>query len=455
MYQKNQYSSIYVRCLLKFTIFLMLLCVLIAPANAQDKSPINRELKFGTAYTDIGTFDGASFWVGYGASFSESYTPESESYGWVVHFAPEGMYVSLQKGKAIYSGVDVNAGFDFFYGVVHSPSGDSITKKYFSNMSGITFTVGDFSLSAAPMGPLSNLSVGISSGTTFYKNSSTKQIVRAIQYSTGFSTAYALVSIPFPFGVSLGTESSVTAGFYPIAAWDIWDNGEDPIDAIMKGLKEVASRDDDSFVNIQMIEFSNPVHSFLEQFPLQSQVRAFVQGDGNSPVDQLIEEVQQWDDTGETENLPEKLKPQMPPKELYPVMRGLQSATTAAFEAGYKHGYDAKDRTDTIYADCLETVKCTSGQTCSLVVTTDEISALIDGTSPADFEGITVIFDAVPELYLSSQTTEKKIKIEGGKAVYEFVLSSATPILLGVRIAKCPETGNKTVELCRRKVVFD
>jgi len=438
----------------KLTFFLLLLGVLIAPVSAQDESPINREMEFETQYPDMGTFNGASFWVGYGASFSENYNPESESYGWVVHFAPEGMYVSLQKAKAVYSGVDVNAGFEFFYGVVHSPDGNSITKQYFNDMSGITFSTSDFSLSAAPTGPLSNLSVGISSGTTFYKNSATKKVVRAIQYSTGFSTTFALISIPFPFGVSLEKESEVTAGFYPIAVWDIWKNGQDPVDAIMNGLKQIASREDDSFVNIQLKEFSNPVQSFLEQFPLQSEVRTFVQSSGDSPVDRLITEVQEWYDTGETKNLPEKLKPQTPPKAIYPVMKGIQSATTAAFEAGYKHGYDAKNRDDTIFADCLETVKCAEGQTCSLVVTSVEISALIEGSSPADFEGITVIFDAVPELYLASQTTEKKIKIEDGKAVYEFVVSSSTPILLGVRIAKCPATGNKTVELCRRKVVF-
>ncbi|MCD6217506.1 hypothetical protein J7L05_06560, partial [bacterium] len=99
-----------------FFILLIAICAMTISAipvvadEAPDDSPLNREIVPGVMYPDIGTFDGWSFWVGYDAAFSESYMPEGESYAWVVHFAPEGMYVSLQGGECLYSGVDVNAG---------------------------------------------------------------------------------------------------------------------------------------------------------------------------------------------------------------------------------------------------------------------------------------------------------------------------------------------------------
>lgn len=444
--------------LYRITILLFLFCglfLIAEPIKADNKSPSNRKLKFGTSYDNIGTFDGWTFWVGYDASFSENYDPKSESYAWVVHFAPEGMYVSLQKGKATYSAVDVNAGFGFLYGLLYSPDGNLVTRSYFSDISGITFSVSVFSLPAAPVGALSQLSVGISSGTTFFRSGSSKKLQRAIQYSTGFSTSFNLMPVSFPFGVSLGCSSEVTAGFYPIAEWDIWDNEGNPTDAIISGLKQIASSSGETFIDINLIQFSDPVYRFMERFPLSSKVDAFIESKTHdTEIDNLIGEVEEWLQTGDTKNLPEKLKPNIPPKKIYKIMKPIQSATTAAFEAGYKHGYDAKNRSDAIYANCVKTVKCKPGKYCKLVVTSKEIAELVPGSKPADFEGIGVIFDIVPESYLMSQTTEKTVYLKNGKAVYKFVLNMDNPIFLGVRIASCKATGNKRVELCRRKVVF-
>jgi hypothetical protein len=423
--------------------------------KADDKSPCNRKLKFGTSYDNIGTFDGWTFWVGYDASFSENYDPKSESYAWIVHFAPEGMYVSLQKAKATYSAVDVNAGYGFLYGLLYSPDGDLVTKSYFSDLSGITFSVSNFSLPAAPVGALSQLSVGISSGTTFFRIGNSKKLQRAIQYSTGFSTSFNLMPVSFPCGVSLGYESEVTAGFYPIAEWDIWNNGGNPTDAIISELEQIASGSGETFVDINLIQFSDPVYRFMEEFPLSSKTDAFIGSKTHeSEIDNLIGEVEEWLQTGDTKNLPERLKPNIPPKKIYKTMKSIQAATTAAFEAGYKHGYDAKNRDDAIYANCIETVKCKLGKSCKLVVTSKEIAELVPGSKPADFEGIGVIFDIVPESYLISQTTEKTVYLKNGKAVYKFILNMDTPIFLGVRIAACKATGNKRVELCRRKITF-
>lgn len=431
------------------------LCLLTESAKADNESPSKRKLKFGTSYDDIGTFDGWTFWVGYDASFSENYNPKSESYAWVVHFAPEGMYVSLQKGKAVYSAVDVNAGFDFFYGILYSPDGDRVTRSYFSDLSGISFSISDFSLPAAPVGALSQLSVGISSGTAFFRSGSSKKLQRAIQYSTGFSTSFNLMPVSFPFGVSLGYESEVTAGFYPIAEWDIWDTEEKPVEAIISGLKEIASSNGETFIDINLMQFSDPVYHFMKEFPLSPKVNAFIESKTpNSEIDNLIGEVEEWLQTGDTKNLPEKLKPNIPPKEIYTIMKPIQSATTAAFEAGYKHGYDARNRSDAIYADCVKKVKCRTGKPCSLVVTSKEIAEVVPSSKPTDFEGIRVIFDNVPESYLMSQTTETTVYLKNGKAVYKFILNMDTPIFLGVRISPCKATANKRVELCRRKIVF-
>ena len=57
---------------------------------------ITARLAYGTPANRIGTFDGWTFWLGWDGSFSETYDPFSETYAWVVYFAPEGVFVALQ-----------------------------------------------------------------------------------------------------------------------------------------------------------------------------------------------------------------------------------------------------------------------------------------------------------------------------------------------------------------------
>lgn len=421
---------------------------------AQDDSPSEREMVWGQTYNDIGTFGGYSFWMGYDGSFSETYMPESESYAWVVHFAPEGMYVSLQKSKSVYSAVDVNAGFNFFYGVVKSPDGDTISRDYFNDMLAMSFSMNNFEMSAAPMGPLSNLSIGISSSNTFFKLGSSDTLAKAFQYGTGFSTAYALVSIPIPFQVSLNNESSVEAGFYPIAAWDVDKTKADPTEAIKQGLNELANSDSKTFIGLNLKMMAGPTLKFLENSPMNSKITEFVNGGGNSEIDRLIEEVEQWKQTGDTKNLPEKLKPNIPPKEIYILMKPLQCATNAAFEVGYKRGYDSKNRDDTIYGDCVEEIKAEVGKTVTIEVKADEILSLMPELDASNLDGISVIFDNPPDSYLGSGSTETEIVMEGGKAVFEFIPNMESPMLLGVRVPRSAKTNNKNLELCRRMITF-
>ncbi len=437
-------------------LFLLLLCLQPFTLTAEGgDSPAERQLVWGKAYDDIGTFDGWSFWVGFEASFSESYAPESESYAWVIHFAPEGIYLSLQKGKAVYSGVDVNAGFAFFYGMVRSPSKERITRDFFNSMSGVTFSVSSFGVNAAGVGPLSNLSMGISSSNTFFRKGKSDTFLRAVQYGTGFSVAYALVANPFPFSVSLGTESGMEAGFYPVSAWD--PGGErDPLQALMRGLNSVSKSTGRSFIDVNLTYMATQILAFLKNFPLAGAVREFIaSSDGNSRIDGLIKEVEQWKQSGDTKNLPQKLRPNIPPKEIYPLMKSLQSATNAGFEAGYKRGYDAKGRTDTVYADCLRDIKAHAGHKIAVEVTAEEIAGLVPGIDPAKLEGLQVIFDNPPDSYLSSKKTETKVRINKGRAVFEFYTSTSTPILMGIRVSRSSKTKNKSLELCRRLITFE
>jgi hypothetical protein len=418
-------------------------------------APAGRTLIWGKAYDDIGTFDGWSFWVGFEASFSESYAPESESYAWVIHFAPEGIYLSLQKGKAVYSGVDVNAGFAFFYGLVQSPSRERITKAFFNSMSGVTFSLSSFGVNAAGVGPLSNLSMGISSSNTFFRKGKSDTFLRAVQYGTGLGVAYALVANPFPFSVSLGTESGMEAGFYPISTWD--PGGEqDPLQAVMRGLASLAENPGKSFIDVNLYYMAGRILAFLKNFPLGGAVREFISSrDGNSRIDGLIREVEQWKQSGDTKNLPQKLRPNIPPKEMYPLMKSLQSAVNAGFEAGYKRGYDAKGRTDTVYADCLREIKAQTGRKISVEVTAGEIAGLVPDVNPSKLEGLQVIFDNPPDSYLSSKKTETKVRVKNGRAVFEFYTSTPTPILMGIRVARSSKTNNKSLELCRRLITFE
>jgi hypothetical protein len=437
-------------------IFLLLL-LLSGPSSLVAEGgddPATRELVWAKAYDDIGTFDGWSFWVGFEASFSETYAPESESYAWIVHFAPEGVYLSLQKGKAVYSAVDVNASFNYFYGLVQSPDKDRITKDFFNSTNNVTFSVNSFSTNAAGVGPLSNLSASISSSISFFRIGTSSTFVRAVQFGAGPSVAYALVNIPLPFSVSLATESSVEAGFYPICRWGAGKT-HDPVADMLQGLQSLASNPGGSFIDVNLTYMSKTIQNCLQRFPLSGKVKEFIASrGGDSEIDRLIDQVTRWKESGDTKTLPDKLRPNIPPAQLYPLMKSLHSAVNAGFEAGYKRGQDGKGRTDTVYADCLQEMKAQTGRTITVEVTAVEISALVPGLDPAKLEGLPVIFDNPPDAYLSSKATESRVPIKKGKAVFQFIVSTPTPILMGARVERSAKTKNKNLELCRRLIEF-
>ena len=74
-----------------------------------------------------------------------------------------------------------------------------------------------------------------------------------------------------------------------------------------------------------------------------------------------------------------------------------------------------------------------------------------------DFEDIWVGFDLTPEesMVVESDDGMMWTWIEYGVAAYEFVNNTDTPFLMGVQIWPEEVTNNKTIELCRRKIVFE
>ena len=222
----------------------------------------------------------------------------------------------------------------------------------------------------------------------------------------------------------------------------------------MDKFEKIAGSDAGDFVGICIKQTATTMAPAIKALAQRTELEQFIGGDGNTRIDQLIVDVGEWDQSGDTDNIPDNIKPEIPPKEIYVILKPVQTATTAGFEAGYKHGYDKSGRDNEIYADCVEEIQAIPGQSVTITVTAEEISKLIEGSSPSDFEGVTVIFDNAPESYLASQKTETQKKIVGGKASYSFVQDTPTPVLLGVRVPKCAATGNKKVELCRRVILF-
>jgi hypothetical protein len=412
-------------------------------------------LTYGTAVNRIGTFDGWTLWLGWDGTFSENYDPYSETYAWVVYFAPEGMYVALQQAQSNYSNVDMYAGYDYFYGVLESPRGSVLTKAYIQSLLGVTLSIDAFDTSFATAGALSHVSLAISSAQTVFRIGSLKSIQRGIQYSAGPVASFSLMPFSLPFGVSLDYESSVAAGFYPIVLWDIEaEEGTNPADLIIDELNSLAQEPGDSFPGCYNSAIADMLIPFMESLPSSDSLREFMESDTKtSQIDTALNSVEQWLRTGDTAKLPGGITVP-PPSEQYETMRPVRTITDMCFELAYEHA--AKVRGDsTLYADCIETVSCTPGDNCTVTVTAQEISDLIPGSAPEDFEDVWIGFDTIPEALLDETDDVMWTWISDGSASYTFVNNTDTPIFMGVQVYPDAVTGDKTIELCRRKIVFD
>jgi len=282
----------------------------------------------------------------------------------------------------------------------------------------------------------------------------------------GLSLAVDLIALPLPLSVCLGTDCDADdppelcqfTGFYPVLIWNLPQNTtENPVDVMASKL----ASDISSSPSYPQPKYTAMMEKLLLQamqiIQSSSLLREFVESSShNSTIDQQISAAQQWIDSGETShlNLPAVLNP--PDPATLKSMKCILSATQMSFETGYSR--PVQDHT--IYVDCVKTVHCRPGKRCRLVVTAEEIVAQIPGATASQVEGVWVGFDTTPEGYITHDTIEWA-QVVNGKAVYEFVQNTDTPVLLGVSISRYDlpqvlrDIQDKNLQLCRRYVVFD
>jgi hypothetical protein len=409
--------------------------------------------EFGVAYDKIGTFWGESIWIGWGANFSETYSPDGESYSWVVYFAPEAVYVALQKAEYVYSSVDVNAGVGVFWGVINSPGGEYLTRDYVNSLCGITFSR---SLSTNLINGLPGLApvpaFALSTDVTFFRVNGIDVLDRAIQFGSSVSVSFDLLpagSFALPFSVSLETSSEVTAGFNPIIIWNLDPNaGGNPIDEIKKGLNRLLGAEVDPAGAIYTIlrqRFAGRLIPFMQH--LQAPVPVTLENGGRAPsnaayfthflqtastqrpasspdtsIDHLIGRVEAWLQTGNTTKLPEAINKGFDFNDdlLAEEEKSLQAATHLGFQIGYNRGCDANPDCKKVYAECIRKVYCPPGEWCSIVVEATEASDLFPGSTPEDFEGVWVRIDRDPMDYFNGGDTYAWVQFDSGLAIHEF-----------------------------------
>ena len=105
----------------KFTVCSMLALLFLVSTPMSTTLAADLSPKPGVQSSAVGTIGGWSVWVGWNASFSDSYLPESETYNWFVFFAPEGIYAGLTSAASTVSSVDVFAAIGGFIGMYASP----------------------------------------------------------------------------------------------------------------------------------------------------------------------------------------------------------------------------------------------------------------------------------------------------------------------------------------------
>lgn len=422
-------------------------------------------VKFGHPSDRIGTFNGWTFWFGWMASFSETYTPESETYAWVCYIAPEGCYLALQEAKSVYSNVDVFASVSSFFGLLYSPAGEYLEKSYINDLLGVSITF-DMDI--------------IEAGVTFYRFDGQSDLKPAIQYNFGKSVNFSLIPFPMFLSVSLDNFAQMTAGFYPYILWDMGDLPPgNPIPAVVDQMEKIVAQGGDSLESAGAAQAMNMMLPFMRSLLPQPPVtwreqpvgvdyahyiNEFIESrlpghtPGHTGVDDLISGARRWLETGQTKQISEELRRLVTaglpnPLQMYQFNKNLQAASQMSFEVGYKHGYDAavnegRREPDTLYAKEIKTVTAVAGKPCSLVVTAAEAAELVAGSQAGDFEGKGVIFDSA-----SPAGNPVTVPIQGGKAVYTFTPKSAATLVFGVMMNPSAATRNQTLELARRVVI--
>ena len=430
--------------------------------------PLSSPLEYGQAYPDIGTFQTAngswSFWVGWDANFSETYDPEGEAYAWVVYFAPEAVYLALQSSKSLYSGVNVNAGYKYFFGTLNMAGNTRMSEALLGTLASVGLSRNLFSSSLPGIGfgafSPTNLSFALSAGLTFIKEKSTSTLKRGVQIDSGISVSYDLISLPLPFSVSLGIdcesgdppELCQFHGFYPILIYDLEPpTTNNPLDQLIEEFEKISISPPLSVEKatvkqlLEILRLMRTHPSFHEFIAANAQ---------DSHFDDLISEVQQWLNDGDTSELPGNLD--LPdPAEAHLTMKPIFPTAQMAFELGYQRGCRSNPSCTTIYTDCVVEDYCAPGEECVIEILAEDIAASIPGKTAAEFEGAWLLIDNSVEQYLvSGSETTQWLQIENGKAIYRFYHNSTTPVVLGVKIDPTWAPVDTWVELCRRLVLF-
>lgn len=438
--------------------------------------------QLGVRTDTIGTINGWTVWTGWNGSFSDSYAPESETYNWVVYFAPEAIYVGLLSAESVYSAVDVFASVGTFFGAYKSPDGDVSKWSDVSNLYGVTISK-DLTLAAVPVGPMSGGSISAAAGFTLFRVGDTPIFRRALQLNVSYGASFALVSIPLAPTVTMDFKSNITGqdtGFWPVILWDMEvDPDLDPVTNVILQLQKVLAEKTNSPDYAMVEPMARRILTVAGQMSPTGLGGGGATATGaylgnlfaepepstpGSPKD-LRDKASEWISSEDT-SAPAKIIGSLPiplPK-VVEDLRPVKQAVEVTFEVAYRNGYeravqDGKRDADTIYADCLVTDYCKSGEECTISVKASDIAALIPGTSANDFEGASVWFDSTPESWLNSGQAggEIQVAISGGVAEFDVTQGASYPLLVGAKLYKDTsnnKTGGKHVELCAHQIIF-
>jgi len=443
----------------------------------------------GTFSDQIGTFWGWTVWLGWDASWSETYTPEGESYAMVVYFAPEGIYLALQRSEFVYSGVDVFAGVGVFLGAAAFPGEEYFTKTALGK--NVTLSLSQGMKFVPTFSPSPKLS--LSHSLSFYREEGTDAPQHAFQLGIGASINFDLLPFSLPVGVSLGTSPpcekdpvntcGIYSGFWPIVIWSQDGQvGGNPLGQIIDGLEKIQGLPGTDFLTLMAQYFAGTIlplfyHLYSpEPVTLEDDVppadnasyfSEFLQDSNpssspNTSINHLIDEVGQWLQSGQTYGLADAIQNQIQHdgQMFQEYAKSIEMGTKMGLELGEKHGYDAAvaagtREDDKIFVEGVEVIPCPVGEWCGIVVTATEIAELYPGHALAEFEGVWIRFDIDSVSYLDSPSSSFAWeKIENGEAVYWFKMASGYPVLNGPYVRKdYNPIESKYIELKRRKVV--
>jgi hypothetical protein len=438
-----------------------LVCALAAASVAQ----AGAAPKLGTRSSEIGTFNGWTFFLGWEGSFSDTYAPVKEKYSWNVFIAPEAIYVGLLAQQAVYSGVDVSMGIKYFYGFLRAPnSAQTISATLMSDdVSSLSFSIG-YPDGTPPVGIMSQLSMGFEVEQAFMRIGSSKRLLDGVQWGAGFSASFSLLPVSLPFTVELDRDwvappaEPAPSLFWPIVIWNRTVNpARHPIDQIQDALSALAQTGGLAATDTLVGSTLQPL---MDRVMADQDLRAFISDPaGNSRIRQAMTATETWLVTSDTSNLGEALKPIKSSTEARETVRPVLAVTQLAFETGYRVGAQANPNNRTVYVDGVVTNYCVIGEKCTLEVRVAELLEAIPGRSAAEFEGAWLGFDWPVEGGGSYDALGKVewVQMTNGVARFTIAQSLSTPQLLGVRYddpSDAPLNGGRDVELKRRLLLF-